>query len=200
MTPSYDHWLKQSVSAITSSRFQSYRGEHDVKISKFDDNTPVWDMFQKCLLMTETPYYLIVGADDQLSPHYLSVCMAGFDNPDKVAAVSTKVTLQDRHNHIIGRDSHFSAGVWNTKIAKEMGGYQEPKNGRKWGCASDLVNRAIASGYSVRMMDAYLYYATIWYGSVSKSEDKNLEEKISKLVQNKVNPDSVSLGGVHNDA
>lgn len=180
VTPSYDAWLQHKVNAITTARAQSYEGGAKLGILKFNEGTPVWEMFQKALMVADSDFYCIVGADDWLGPDYIKACMELLLKDVNAAAATTNCWLVDKEDRRIGHDEHWSAGVWRRSIALTLGGYLRPATGRKWGCAADLWVRAMRLGYSCPKAESYDYYYRIWSGSVSKPAP-DIDAQISKL-------------------
>ena len=181
VTPSYDHWLARSVSAITTAKAQTYYPV-DVSIIKFDDGEKVWDMFQQALDICETPYYAIIGADDFIGPSYIEESMRGIDDGDVIAAGSTRSWLisdEKCENEQIGTYDGWVSGVWDAEIARNLGGYRKPDHGGDHGCAALLAEKACQSGFKCAMSEARQYYYRIWSGSVSKP-DPSIEEKIRR--------------------
>jgi hypothetical protein len=195
VTPSYCRWLEyphDKCNAISSCRAQTYP-DHELAILTFDDGTPVWEMFQKCLEICRTPYYGIIGADDWIGPEYVSLCArALLIDPSKVAVATTKMWLVDKNDEKIGYDDHFNgSGIWNTDIARNLGGYEKPE-GRKWGCVSDLIIRANRAGFKTALLPFREYYYRIWQGSVSKTS-----KDLDRIIAERDKDEPLMLGGAH---
>ena len=191
VTPSYKHWLDNKVNAVGTAKVQTYEPV-DINVLTFDDGTKVWDMYQQCLDICGTPYYAIIGVDDFLGPEYIEYSMQGIlEYPQersnfideitvRVAAGSTCAWLisdEVIENEQVGIYDGWVAGVWNTEVARDLGGYRKPSHGGVHGCGAELAARAGAAGFKCALATPRQYYYRIWSGSVSKPDPK-IEERI----------------------
>ena len=183
VTPSYQHFLDNKVNAVSTCKVQTHY-PFELSVLAFDDGTPVWEMYQRCLDICVTPYYAIIGADDFIGPAYVEDSMSGMR--EGVAAASTKswlISSEVEENEQIGVYDGWVAGVWNAEIARDCGGYRKPEHGGAHGCAALLAERACRAGFRCALANSRQYYYRIWSGSVSKP-DPAIEERIRKRKPN----------------
>jgi glycosyltransferase involved in cell wall biosynthesis len=164
----------------------------DPRLIRFDLSSNHGRYFADAVVLNATtdPYFMIQDADDWSEPDRISVLLAGLDQDQADAALSSLYrcesthpirqarqveTYPDLHSELTTRLHHRAShvGLYKTRTLKTIGGYY---GGYRIGYDTLLISLLLMSGV-ITYIDQPLYTRRIRPGSLTKSQSTGMKSK-----------------------